>query len=170
MVVGLVVEAVCTTSIGYVETAAQGFVVASFIVAGTVGLWPAATAMLTRLVPVEAREKVYGLNFMLLNAGLGVGGVVSSLIIDIASVASFQRLYLIDGLTYLAYIAVLVTLPRGTGAARVGRRARPTARSSSSRRGASCCGTGRCSGSWRSRSWRSRSATRRWRPGSRRTP
>ena len=72
--------------------------------------------MLTRLVPVEAREKVYGLNFMLLNAGLGVGGVVSSLIIDIDSVASFQRLYLIDGLTYLAYIAVLVTLPRGTGA------------------------------------------------------
>ena len=72
--------------------------------------------MLTRLVPVEAREKVYGLNFMLLNAGLGVGGVVSSLIIDTESVASFQRLYLIDGLTYLAYIAVLVTLPRGTGA------------------------------------------------------
>jgi Major Facilitator Superfamily len=67
-------------------------------------------------VPVEAREKVYGLNFMLLNAGLGVGGVVSSLIIDTGSVASFQRLYLIDGLTYLAYIAVLLTLPRGTGA------------------------------------------------------
>jgi MFS family permease len=116
MVVGLVVEAACTTSIGYVETTAQAFVVASLIVAGTVGLWPAATAMLTRLVPVEARQKVYGLNFMLLNAGLGLGGVASSLIIDTESVASFQRLYLIDGLTYLAYIAVLVTLPRGTGA------------------------------------------------------
>ena len=117
MVVGLVVEAVCTTSIGHVETVTQGFVVASFIVLGTVGLWPAATAMLTRLVPVEAREKVYGINFMLLNAGLGIGGVLSALIIDTTSVASFQRLYLIDGLTYLAYIAVLVTLPRGTGAA-----------------------------------------------------
>ena len=49
MVVGLVVEAICTTSIGYIETTAQAFVVASLIVAGTVGLWPAATAMLTRL-------------------------------------------------------------------------------------------------------------------------
>ena len=117
MVVGLVVEALCTTSIGYVETVAQGFVVASFIVVGTIGLWPAATAMLTRLVPPAAREKVYGINFMLLNAGLGVGGVVSAVIIDTSSVASFQRLYLIDGLTYLAYIAVVVTLPRGTGAA-----------------------------------------------------
>ena len=116
MVVGLVVEALCTTSLGYVETAAQGFLVASFIVVGTVGLWPAATAMLTRLVPPAARERVYGINFMLLNAGLGVGGVLSSLIIDTDSVVSFQRLYLVDGLTYLAYIAVVVTLPRGTGA------------------------------------------------------
>jgi MFS family permease len=116
MVAGLVVESACTMLLGYVETVTQGFVIASFIVVGTVGLWPAATAMLTRLVPPAAREKVYGVNFMLMNAGLGVGGVVSALIIDIESVASFQRLYLIDGLTYLAYIAVLVTLPRGTGA------------------------------------------------------
>lgn len=116
MVTGLVVESVCTVMLGYVETVTQAFVIASFIVIGTVGLWPAATAMLTRLVPPAAREKVYGVNFMLLNAGLGVGGVVSALIIDTDSVASFQRLYLIDGLTYLAYIAVLVTLPRGTGA------------------------------------------------------
>lgn len=117
MVVGLVVEALGTISIGQVETVPEAFLVASFVVAGTVGLWPAATAMLTRLVPAEAREKVYGINFMLLNAGLGLGGVLSALIIDTTSVASFQRLYLVDGLTYLAYIAVLVTMPRGTGAA-----------------------------------------------------
>jgi MFS family permease len=116
MVVGLVVEALGTTSIGFVETVLEAFLVASVVVAGTIGLWPAATAMLTRLVPAAAREKVYGINFMLLNAGLGVGGVLSSLVIDTDSVGSFQRLYVIDGLTYLAYIAVLVTLPRGTGA------------------------------------------------------
>lgn len=117
MLAGLVVEAAGTASIGLVENARDGFVVATLIVIGTVGLWPAATAMLTRLVPTHARERVYGINFMLLNAGLGVGGVVSALIIDTASVSSFQRLYLIDALTYLAYIGVLLTLPRGTGAA-----------------------------------------------------
>jgi MFS family permease len=115
MVTGLVVEALGTTSIGYVETVAEAFLVGSLVVAGTVGLWPAATAMLTRLVPEESREQVYGINFMLLNAGLGLGGLVSAAIIDVSSVASFQRLYLIDGLTYLAYILVLVTMPRGTG-------------------------------------------------------
>lgn len=115
MIVGLVVEAVCTVLLGYVETVPQAFLIASLIVIGTVGLWPAATAMLTRLVPPAAREKVYGINFMLLNAGIGIGGVVSALIIDTESVESFQRLYLIDGLTYIAYIVVLLTLPRGTG-------------------------------------------------------
>ena len=61
-------------SIGHVETVAQGYVVASVMVLGTVGLWPASTAMLTRLVPVLGARKVYGINFMMLNAGLGLGG------------------------------------------------------------------------------------------------
>ncbi len=117
MIVGLVIEALGTASIGLVSTVPQAFVVASFIVIGNVAVWPASTAMLTRLVPEQAREKVYGINFMMLNAGLGVGGLISSVLIHTDSVASFQRLYVIDALTYLVYITVLVSLPRGTGEA-----------------------------------------------------
>jgi MFS family permease len=117
MVSGLLVEAVATMSIGHVETIAQAYAVASVMVLGTVGLWPASTAMLTRLVPVAAREKVYGINFMMLNAGLGLGGLISALIIDLESVESFQRLYLVDGATYLVHLAVVLSLPRGTGSA-----------------------------------------------------
>jgi hypothetical protein len=50
-----------------------------------------------------------------LNAGLGVGGPVSSMIIHVESVASFQRLYVVDALTYLASIVVLVSLPAAPG-------------------------------------------------------
>lgn len=116
MIVGLVVEASALVYLGYVDTILKGFLTSSVMVVGTVGLWPASTAMLTRLVPEHARETVYGLNFMLLNAALGIGGVISALIIDTDSVASFQRLYLVNGLAYVVYIVVLVTLPRGTGA------------------------------------------------------
>jgi MFS family permease len=119
MVSGLVVEALATMSIGHVETVPQGYVVASVMVLGTVGLWPASTAMLTRLVPVDAREKVYGINFMMLNAGLGLGGLISALIINLDSIESFQRLYLIDGATYLVHLAVVLGLPRDTGSAPV---------------------------------------------------
>lgn len=116
MLSGLVVEASSVVALGHVEQVWQGFALATVMVAGTIGLWPASTAMLTRLVPAEAREQVYGMNFMLLNAGLGVGGLVSALIVDVTSVESFQLLYLIDGLSYLVYLAVLISLPRGTGA------------------------------------------------------
>jgi MFS family permease len=115
MVVGLVVEACSVASIGYVSTVGQAFVVATVVCLGTVGLYPAATALLTRMVAESERERVYGIQFMLMNAGLGVGGLVSSFIIDTTSVASFQRLYLVDAASYLAYIGVVATLPRGTG-------------------------------------------------------
>ncbi len=115
MVVALAVEGASTAAIGVVTTVPQGFLVATVLVAGQVGMWPASTALLTRVVPEAAREKVYALNFMMLNAGLGIGGLVSSLLVQIDSVASFQRLYAINAASYLLYIGVLVSLPRGTG-------------------------------------------------------
>jgi MFS family permease len=116
MLVGLCAEAACVASLAFVETTLHAFVVASFITLGTVGLHPASTAMLTRLVPEPQREKVYGVQFMLLNAGLGIGGVVSAMIIHVDDAASFERLYFLDAASYLVYVAVLLSLPRGTGA------------------------------------------------------
>ncbi len=116
MIVGLTAEAFGVASLGFVSTTWHAVAVASFITLGTVGLYPAATAMLTRLVPEESREKVYGFQFMLLNAGLGIGGVVSALLINMADASSFQRLYFIDALSYVAYIGIVISLPRGTGA------------------------------------------------------
>lgn len=115
MVIGLSIEAVGVALIGRVASVPEAFAVGGLVTVGSVALYPATTAMLTRLVPRPDRQRVYGFQFMLLNAGLGVGGVVSALIIDIDSLASFQRLYLFDALSYLAYIGVLASLPRRTG-------------------------------------------------------
>jgi MFS family permease len=116
MVVGLTTEALGVASLTVVQNAWHALAVATFLTLGTVGLYPAATAMLTRLVPEGRREKVYGFQFMLMNAGLGVGGVVSALLVDMSDPASFQRIYLVDALSYVAYIGVVLSLPRGTGA------------------------------------------------------
>ena len=116
MVVGLTTEALGVASLAVVHNAWHALAVATFLTLGTVGLYPAATAMLTRLVPEGRREKVYGFQFMLMNAGLGVGGVVSALLVDMSDPASFQRIYLVDALSYVAYIGVVLSLPRGTGA------------------------------------------------------
>lgn len=116
MVVGLTAEALGVASLTLVHDAWHALAVATFLTLGTVGLYPAATAMLTRLVPEGRREKVYGFQFMLMNAGLGVGGVVSALLVDMSDPASFQRIYLVDALSYVAYVGVVLSLPRGTGA------------------------------------------------------
>jgi MFS family permease len=116
MIVGLTAEAVGVASLALVQNAWHALAVATFITLGTVGLYPASTAMLTRLVPEERRQQVYGFQFMLMNAGLGIGGVVSALLVRTADPSSFERLYLIDALSYVAYIAVVVSLPRRTGA------------------------------------------------------
>lgn len=116
MLVGLSAEAAGVASLTLVQDAWHAWAVASFVTLGTVGLYPAATAMLTRLVPERRREKAYGFQFMLMNAGLGVGGVVSSFLVDLSDPATFQRLYLVDAVSYLVYVAVVLSLPRGTGA------------------------------------------------------
>jgi len=65
---------------------------------------------------MERRQKVYGVQFMLLNAGLGLGGVISGLIVDTHRPVTFERLYDLDALSYLGHVAVILSLPRGTGA------------------------------------------------------
>lgn len=122
MLVGLVVEAISVGVMGWVQTPLQAFANATFVCIGSAGLHPASVAMLTRLVPQAERERVYGVQFMLMNAGFGVGGMVAAFLVDVADPASFQRLYLIDMLSYLGYIAVLLSLPRGTGLAPRGAR------------------------------------------------
>ncbi len=121
MILGLVVELIGTYGLGFVQNLQHVLIVATVLVTGTIGLWPAATAMMTRLVPEVHRETVYGLQFMVMNAGIGIGGLVSSVLVPNLSVAEFQRLYFIDGTTFLAYLIVVVSLPRGTGRMPVGR-------------------------------------------------
>lgn len=120
MLIGLVVEAGAVALLGKIETVPQAVLLSAVMVVGTVGLWPATSAMLTRLVAEKDRERVYGVQFLLLNAGLGVGGLISAAVIQIDSVASFQRLYLLDAASYLVYIAVVLSLPPGTGRTPVG--------------------------------------------------
>jgi MFS family permease len=52
---------------------------------------------------------------MLLNLWIGVGGLVSALIVDVDRTSSFQLLYFLDALSYLAYVVVLLKLPRSLG-------------------------------------------------------
>jgi MFS family permease len=65
---------------------------------------------LTRVTPERDRPKIFGFNFMLLNLGLGLGGLLSSLIIQRGDLLSFQIMYWVDASTFLLYLLIVLSL------------------------------------------------------------
>ena len=71
-------------------------------------VWPAVNAMIAALVPGPIRQRYYGINFSLMNLGIGVGGAVSGLIVDVANPRSFTVIYLLAACGLLAPLAVML--------------------------------------------------------------
>lgn len=98
-----------------VSTTWQAFAVASLLAVGSAGGWPSQTSILARLVPSQQRPWLFGVQFMLLNLGIGVGGLVSATFVDTGRPGTFQTLYVLDAVSYLVYAAVIVWLPATLG-------------------------------------------------------
>lgn len=79
---------------------------------GSAGTWGPTSALIAALLPSEHREAAFGLYFMLLNLGLGLGGLIGSTIIDLNDPRTFQTLYTINAISYLAYFAAVASLGR----------------------------------------------------------
>ena len=118
LMAGLVVEAVGVALLGAVASVPSAFLVGTIVALGSAMAWPAQSALLGRVTTQENRQRVFGIQFMLLNLGLGVGGIVSALVVSETDPQTFVWLYLADATAYLAYFAVLLTLP-GVGVGRV---------------------------------------------------
>lgn len=58
-----------------------------------------------------AAQRMFALNFALLNAGLGVGALVAGAAVDVYRPVTFQLIFLANGISFVTY-AVLVTLLR----------------------------------------------------------
>jgi MFS family permease len=110
MIGGLLVNSAAAFSLSLVETHFQAILAITFINAAGQAIWPSQTVILTRVTPEADRPKIFGFNFMLLNLGLGLGGLISSLIIQEGNLRSFQIMYWVDGSTFLLYLMVILTL------------------------------------------------------------
>jgi MFS family permease len=107
----LLVEIFATLGWAFVQNPTQAFVVAGLSALGQSGLWPAQNTMVARMVPPKQRQNIFGISFMFLNLGLGIGGLVSALIVDLNDSTSFLRLYSLDACSYLIYLFVLFSIP-----------------------------------------------------------
>jgi MFS family permease len=107
---GLLLNSAAAFSLSQVQTHFQAVIVMTGLNIAGQAIWPSQSVILTRLTPERDRSKIFGFNFMLLNLGLGVGGLLSSLIIQRGDLLSFQIMYWVDAGTFLLYLLIVLTL------------------------------------------------------------
>ncbi|MGH9019447.1 MAG: MFS transporter [Acidimicrobiales bacterium] len=66
------------------------------------GGWGPGSTMLSRMVSPDLRQRAFGFNFMLVNLGIGFGGLISASIVDLHRPVTFTVLYVLNaGVTVL---------------------------------------------------------------------
>jgi MFS family permease len=110
MIGGLLLNSAASFSLSQVHTHFQAVLVITLINIAGQAIWPSQSVILTRVTPEKDRSKIFGFNFMLLNLGLGLGGLLSSLIIQRGDLLSFQIMYWVDASTFLLYLLIILSL------------------------------------------------------------
>ena len=110
MIAGLILNSAAAFSLSLVTEKWHAVLAITAINTAGQAIWPSQSVVLTRVTPEEDRQKIFAFNFMLLNLGLGIGGLISSLIIRESSLLSFQIMYYVDAATFLIYLAIILTL------------------------------------------------------------
>lgn len=70
--------------------------------------WPAFNALIAAVVSGELRQQYFGINFALVNLGIGVGGVVGGVFADVDRPGTFTAIFVGDALSGLIPLALLL--------------------------------------------------------------
>ena len=91
-------------------------VVGLSLVGASFGLaWPASQSMVATIVPSAIRPRYFGMNFALLNLGVGIGGIIGGLVADVDRPVTFQIMYLAEATSYVPATLLLLGPLRHAG-------------------------------------------------------
>jgi MFS family permease len=116
LLVGLAFAAVGSAWLAFVTDAGQAYAAAATLGFGLAVVWPARTALLATVVPVELRSSAYGLGHAAMNIGLGIGALLAAVIVDPSSPKSFQAIYILDAASFVAFVPLALRLRAPVGA------------------------------------------------------
>ena len=91
------------TAYAFVSSPWHGFVASAITGIGNGAFWPAQSTLLAGLSTREQRSVTFGMQRVVMNLGIGLGGVVGGFV----ATESFRALFLLDAITFVAYAAVL---------------------------------------------------------------
>lgn len=110
LLASLIVSSIGYCGLSLVKTIPMAFFVTTICAIGQSAMWPSQNAISTELTPEPLRERIYGAQFAMLNLGIGIGGLVSSLVVTLDNARTFELLFIGDGLSYLVYLVTVLTL------------------------------------------------------------
>ncbi len=70
--------------------------------------WPGFNALIATVVDGEIRQQYFGINFALVNLGIGVGGIIGGFYVDVDEPATFTTIFLADAASQLIPMALLL--------------------------------------------------------------
>ncbi len=108
IIASLIVQMVASVLLAVTTTEAMAAAVCVLLGFSGGVAWPAINTLIATIVPSDIRQRYYGVNFTLLNLGIGIGGILGGLFVDVSRPATFMAIYLIDAATYLAPLTILL--------------------------------------------------------------
>ena len=91
-------------------------VVGLSLVGASFGLsWPSSQSLVASIVPSPIRQRYFGMNFALLNLGIGIGGVAGGLVADVHRPLTFQLMYVVESASYVPVMVLLLGPLRHAG-------------------------------------------------------
>jgi MFS family permease len=104
-----VLEAFGLASYSLVHSVWQGFVAGTIASVGGTAVIGAFNTLVATATPAEGRQRLFGVTFVALSLGIGVGGLIGGVIADVHEPGSFELMYAVAGVTGIA--AALMILP-----------------------------------------------------------
>ncbi|MGH3936378.1 MAG: MFS transporter [Pseudonocardiaceae bacterium] len=108
LIAGLATAAAGAVAIAGVSSGWEAFGATALSGLGVGMAWPAQDTLLARLVSVAQRTAVYAVRHATLNAGLGIGGLLAAMIVDLNRPGTFTALYWLDAASFVLAIPLLL--------------------------------------------------------------
>jgi MFS family permease len=108
---GLVLQAIGYGFLPLVREPWEAFVLIAIEGAGSAGFWPSQSTLISRLTPAARRHAAFAQQRVTMNLGIGLGGLAAGWIAVVGNPTTFTVLFVLDALTFLAYVGVLFFVP-----------------------------------------------------------
>lgn len=110
LVAGQLTSAVASVLIALVHSAGWAAPVLALYGIGNATFFPSQSGLFAQVAEGPLLQRLFATNFVLLNAGIGVGGLVAGAVADVHHPGTFELIYVINGVTFAAYAVAVSSI------------------------------------------------------------